>query len=59
VAVGLAIDARQKRDRQPLSFCLAYTVVRLGSASPFAKGNKKAPSHHTPVALGNGRLRLQ
>ena len=59
MVVGLAIGARQKRDRQPLSFCLSYTVVRLVSASLFAKGNKKAQSHHTPVALGNGRLRLQ
>ncbi len=33
--------------------------ARAVAASPFANGNKKAQSHHTSVALGYGRLRLQ
>jgi hypothetical protein len=50
--------ASQKHNRQPLFF--AYRLVKLeASASPLTEGNKKAQSHHTRVALGNGRLRLQ
>ena len=45
----------RKLERQPLSFCLYSTAARE-APSPLTKGNKKAPSHHTPVALGNGRL---
>ena len=52
-------DSPSKRDRQPLSFYLSSAVVREASASPRAKGNKKAQSIHTSVALGDGRLRLQ
>ena len=48
----------RKLERQPLSFCLYSTAARE-APSPLTKGNKKAQSHHTPVALGNGRLRLQ
>ena len=42
-----------------LAFSLSSAVAREAFASPRAKGNKKAQSIHTPVALGNGRLRLQ
>jgi hypothetical protein len=41
-----------------LSFCLSSFVGDEASAAPCTKGNKKAQSHHTHVALGNGRLRF-
>ena len=40
-------------------FAYALLGARAVVASPVATGNKKAQSHHTPVALGHGRLRLQ
>jgi hypothetical protein len=40
-------------------FVLSYFGACETSASPLAKGNKKAQLHHTHIGLGNGRLRLQ
>jgi hypothetical protein len=44
---------------QAFLFACPLLMAREASASPRAKGNKKAQSHHTHVTLGNGRLRLQ
>jgi hypothetical protein len=49
----------RKLDRQPFSVCLSSARAREVSASPRAKGNKKAHSHHIHVARSHGRLRLQ
>ena len=47
--MGLAALLFQGTAASP-SFCLSSTVAREASASPRAKGNKKAQPHHTHLA---------
>jgi hypothetical protein len=59
MAVGLALGAQPKLDRQPSLFAYAMLTMRDVFPSPRAKGNKKAQSPHTHVTPSNGRLCLQ
>jgi hypothetical protein len=43
---------------QAFLFAYPLLMVREAAISPPAKGNKKARSHSTPIALGNARPRL-
>ena len=54
VIVGAGDGGPSKLDRQSLSLCLSAAVDREASTSLLAKGNKKAQSHHTPIAMGYG-----
>jgi len=58
VVMGLAASLFQGAAASP-SLCPFFSGVCPVSASPLTKGNKKAQSHHTHVALGHGRLRLR
>ena len=53
---GLAVLLFQGRAASP-SLCRSLLGARAVAALLAPKGNKKAPSY-SPLALGNGRLRL-
>ena len=54
VIVGAGDGGPSKLNRQSRSCCLSAAVDREASTSLLAKGNKKAQSHHTPIAMGYG-----